>query len=945
MTRLQSSLRGFALTAALTLPILGAWAVPAKPGIHHYNLPDGSSINVSIVGDEFHHYYVSEDGYALLAAADGSLRYVVADSRGKISLSDICASNISKRSAAEKSFIGNIDRTKVMSAIEARNIDTRKRARNKQNIPSTLISNYPTIGKPKSIILLVQFQDVKFSIENPKQAFEDLAKKPGYDANGGTGSALDFFRDNSNNLFEPQFEVFGPVTLPHNEPHYGAETASAYDTQGWMMAYDGVKAMREAYPDLDFSDYDNDGDGFVDNIFIFYAGYGQNEGAPGWTIWPHSAELWNMYNLDLTYDGVKIDKYACTNELNGTTGKNMTGIGTFVHEYSHILGLMDHYPTKLSNRSMSPGSWDVMDMGSYNNEGRTPPAFNSFERYCLKWLNPRRLTGPENVVLNPIDSHNEAVLIQTEKDEEFFLLENRQKQGWDSALPGHGMLIWHVDYDAELWDNNNVNNEASHQRFDLVEADGVYGDDSRPGDAFPGPGNVRNFTAESNPPMKTWINSDPNMPVTDIAEIDGKITFRVKGGGDALEIPQVLEASNVTPTSFTANWQLVAGLSRYEIDVCEGDSKTPFISEVVTNATSFNVGGLNPSTLYYYIVRSSDGERTSYNSEAMTVTTLAPTLDMLTPEAKPARNVSENSFVASWNPMDLASGYLLNIYTKRFIDPEVETADFTDGIVLPDGWQTTGTTTGSLKGYYGESAPAIRLMYDDERIVTAEYPGGINSLSFWYRGNSTDDDASLSVESFVNGKWIKLAGFQPLSKKEGVLVTIGKEDSSIQMPDGTKQLRIVFHRGNAGSLYLDDIVLEHDASFEPIYVGNYERFDCGNNLEYLVTDLEAETQYFYTITAYNNENIESMPSKEVAVFTSNPSEVKEFKTDFNVVAYNIHKGSVEVTANNSEITLSDMTGTMLHREKLAEKATTTITAPAGIYILTIGTTPHKIVIP
>lgn len=266
-----------------------------------------------------------------------------------------------------------------------------------------------------------------------------------------------------------------------------------------MIAYDGAVALREAYPDIDFSEYDNDGDGFVDSIFIFYAGYGENEGAPSWTIWPHSAELYSMYNLDLQFDGVRIDKYACSNELRGKSGQNLTGIGTFVHEYSHVLGLMDHYPTLLANREVSPGEWDVMDMGSYNNEGHTPPAYNSFERYTLGWLNPRRLTGPENVVLNPILESNEAVCIQTDKEEEFFLFENRQNSGWDAYLPGHGMLVWHVDYDPELWELNHINNVSTHQNFDLVEADGIYGSGSRNGDPFPGTDNVRSFTSESNP--------------------------------------------------------------------------------------------------------------------------------------------------------------------------------------------------------------------------------------------------------------------------------------------------------------------------------------------------------------------------------------------------------------------------------------------------------------
>jgi len=188
------------------------------------------------------------------------------------------------------------------------------------------------------------------------------------------------------------------------------------------MARDGIIALREQHPEIDFSQYDNDGDGEVDYIFIFYAGYGQNEGAPDWTIWPHAAKLWDFYGIDCSYNGVRFNDYACTNELQGNRGTVRTGIGTFVHEYSHILGLMDIYPTRLSGsaREVSCGSYDVMDSGSYNNHGNTPPCFSAFERYSLGWLSPRKLTGPENIILDPLHTTNTALLIDTEKPEGVF---------------------------------------------------------------------------------------------------------------------------------------------------------------------------------------------------------------------------------------------------------------------------------------------------------------------------------------------------------------------------------------------------------------------------------------------------------------------------------------------------------------------------------------------
>lgn len=858
-----AAVSAFLLTAHMAL------AVPAKPGIHAYPMPDGSTVSVSIVGDEHSRYYLSSDGYVLLPDEKGALRYATTDMKGEITLSDFVAADVPRRSPEAKSFLSQLDKSRVLEMTESVALDNMRKS--KAKMPSSIVTNYPTTGSPTSMVILVQFKDIKFQTPNPKEAFTNLVRQDNYTHGGATGSALQYFKDNSNGVFSPDFEVFGPVTLPENEPYYGAGSAMMYDNQGYLMARDAVLALRADYPDEDFSRFDNDKDGFVDNIFIFYAGYGENEGAPSWTIWPHSAALYDMYNFDLTYDGVKFNKYACTNELQGNSGQTLCGIGTFVHEFSHVLGLMDHYPTKLSGsaRSISPGNWDVMDSGSYNNSGNTPPCLNAFERYTLGWLNPRKLTGPENISLSPLHSSNEALLIQTEKDSEFFILENRQREGWDAYLGGHGMLIWHVDYDEGYWSDNNINNDGSHQRFDLVEADGVFGDSSRNGDPFPGSNSVRSFTAESTPPMTTWINVDPDMPLTDIYEVDSQITFRVKGGGDALTPPTATEATEITPVSFRANWNLVPAINEYELDVCEGDASVPVQTVKVSNSVSHVVEGLKPGTKYSYVVRSCEGTRMSANSNCIALSTLPPSFDMLSPVAVGAESVTDETFVAKWQPMAEAAGYVLNVYTKTVVDPVAESADFTDGVVLPEGWTTNCTNTGSQAGYFGQSAPALRMTFDGDRVVSANYPGGINSFEFWYRGNSTDDAASLSVEIPSGNSWISLYEISPLVKTEGTVVSFGDNEGAVKtLPVGLSQIRLVFNKGERGSLSLDDILLHHDATFTPAYIAGYDKKDCGNTLMEAVCGLSRSTRYYYTVSAYNASGVASLPSNEIEVMTS-----------------------------------------------------------------------------
>lgn len=937
----SSNLLRLIMVSLLTLVASTGWAVPAKPGLHLYTMPDGSTIEVRIIGDEHSHYYLTTDDYVLLPDTRGSLRYAALGNDGRLEMSAIVASRPSRRSAAELSLLGTIDRKAVRTAAEkAYNPALRKSPR--QRIPGEIVTKYPTTGSPKGLVLLVEFQDVKFRTPNVRQAFENLLNEPGYSLNGATGSASDYFRDNSNGTFTPDFQVFGPVTLPETEPYYGAEGAMLYDVQGWLVARDGAIALRENYPDLDFSQFDNDGDGFIDNIFIFYAGYGQNEGAPGWTIWPHSAELWDMYNIDLAFDGVRVNKYACTNELRGTSGSNLTGIGTFVHEYSHILGLMDIYPTASGARDVSPGNWDVMDSGSYNNNGNTPPNFNSFERYTLGWLNPRKLTGPENVILDPLHLSNSAVMIETERDNEFFLMENRQQHGWDAHTAGHGMLVWHIDYDKDIWDINRINNEYNHQRVDLIEADNTIGDLTRSGDPFPGAGNVRAFTATSNPPMQTWIGVDPDMPITDIAEIDGKITFRVKGGGDALQIPTALPASHVTPLAFTANWEMVAGLDTYEIDVRQGGSQVPFLSERVVGTTSYTVTGLQPDTDYSYVIRSCDGERTSYDSQSISVRTLSPTFDMLAPVALEADAVTGSAFTARWQEMKDAATYALDVYTKKIISPLADTADFTDGTHLPEGWQTNCTSTGSLSGYVGTAAPALRMMGSGDRIVTPEYADGINSFRFWYRGNSTDAESSVDIEAFRGGSWQTVFTEKPLSRTEGRTIVIGGEGTAAPLPTDATRLRIVFHRATAGSVYLDDVTVEHGGTSEPQFVEGYEGKDCASALSASVTGLAPAHQYFYTVRAYDRDGLQSLPSQEIAVYTS-VTAIGAATTDGTTVT--VAAGGINIRTNAAaQVRLLSPDGKTLYRATAAAGQPTHIPAANGIYLLTVGNATFKVVV-
>lgn len=353
-----------------------------------------------------------------------------------------------------------------------------------------LISDFPTIGRQKSLVILIQFSDVKFSsIDNPHQFYDDMLNKEGFTwSNGANGSARDFYLQSSNRLFDPDFTVVGPVTLSNKATYYGSDD----EGQDFRMG-EAIKEACELVDDeVDFSEYDTNGDGYVDNIYFFYAGGGQADDPNGTElIWPHSAIVEEAWDMKLVYDDKVIGHYACSNELRYSAVGNLqpSGIGTFVHEFGHVLGLVDHYDTSYGYFTFGLGAYDTMASGSYNNNMHTPPLFSAFERAELAWLDYDILdNNADSITMIPnLASSNKAFRVNVPgKDNEFFVLENRIQSGFDTYLPGQGMLVWHIDQDKDAWEKNIVNIDPQHQRVDIVEADGILSEATRSGDTFPG---------------------------------------------------------------------------------------------------------------------------------------------------------------------------------------------------------------------------------------------------------------------------------------------------------------------------------------------------------------------------------------------------------------------------------------------------------------------------
>ena len=553
--------------SAFLIGILNLHSIPATPKPIKIKQADGSEITINLHGDEFFHYETSLDGFLISQNDLGIYEYAQKNISGSIISTGVKVREIDDRTISENFFLKTLEKNLDFRTISLTNRSLRKSSSITKNVKNT----FPLVGSPKSLIILVNFKDKSFITVNPLLSFTNLLNEQGYKTNGGTGSAKDYFKESSNGIFTPQFEVVGPYTLPQVMSYYG-DNVSNNDKNPQQMIIDACKLADDA--GVDFTQYDIDGNGIVDNIFIYYAGNNEAEGASVNTIWPHR---WTLSNYNTKFDNKVIYDYACTSELRDTDS-DMCGIGTFCHEFGHVLGLVDYYPTnKYKHHTLS--DWNIMDNGAYLNEGRTPPTYSAFDRFFLNWLKPAELKTAQDVELPSLISSNKAFLITQNGNHnldganpspiEFFTLENRQRTGFDSFLPGSGLLITRIYYNAPSWWENSPNNISSSMGVDIIEADGIASESSLAGDPFPGATNNTSFT----PVLRdgTVINK----PLKFIYNKNGKVGFKFMGGNSFISAPVATQATEITKGSFVANWNSVDYAKGYYLTVYnlkEGES-------------------------------------------------------------------------------------------------------------------------------------------------------------------------------------------------------------------------------------------------------------------------------------------------------------------------------------------------------------------------------------
>ena len=500
--------------------VMTASAIPAHPRPMDVTQSDGSKLTVRLVGDEFYHRSMTTDGYTLLQRSNGDYVYAV-ESGSTLVASDVVAHNPQMRNANELRMLSKLQKGLTDKTLVAQG---QAMHASRDQLNASIKTDYQDF---RGLLVLINYNDRTFNYGG--DYFEAMMNQKNYTGfyrtDGSfvpcTGSARDYYFDNSMGLFDPQFDVAGPVTVNY----------SCTSPNGTSVSNIFISAINALNPTIDFSRYDGDGDGVVDMIYFVVAGYTSNfSGNNSGYLWPHQSTLYSYQR----YDGVYLGRYSCSGEIYGWEDYGDTdpdGIGTICHEFTHALGLMDLYDTNYEQNGQSndPGDWDVMAGGSYMNNSRTPVGFSLWERYRLGFADPVEIDEKRTgYSLEPLNTSNTGYWIATPNDNEFFMLENRQQTGWDTYLPGHGMLITRVEYNQSVWSRNTINANASHMYLELLRAGNGNGSHSH--DPFPGTNHVTAINNLTTPSLLTWSGLANEYGLDNIAENDGIITFNVVNG-------------------------------------------------------------------------------------------------------------------------------------------------------------------------------------------------------------------------------------------------------------------------------------------------------------------------------------------------------------------------------------------------------------------------------
>ena len=855
-----------------------AQAVPAKPGWHTVTQSDGSTLQVQAAGNAFNNALLTRDGLTVARGSDGDFYYI----SSVTGLTTVRAHEVDQRSGSENAFI-NVQRGSLTMTNKPYIMP---REKGKLGVGgSNAEAGVPALGQRRIPIILVEFKDKKFN--NTRQDIIDAMLT-------GNESVGQYFRDQSNGMYEPDFEVFGIYTLSQNREYYGGHQGNDNDKGlGWLV----TEACQLATADgVAFSPYDTNNDDYCDVVIVIYAGVGEAQAS--WihpeAVWPCNWSLSAAYYYGSGGNGAFrpssgdpiVDNFAVFNELYGSNdnGTTIDGIGTFAHEFGHCLGLPDFYDTGDGDH-YGLGDWDIMCMGCYNNDGFTPPGYSAYEKNFMGWIElitPNPGTYYTLPVWNQKNASTDKALCITSdlNSNEFFILENRKKQGWDRYAPGEGIMITHVTYNADRWWGDSPNNEDI-QLMTLMNADNSWSYYDEATDLWPQNGKTE-FTDTSTPAAKLNMNSRGAItgsagylgkPVTDmVINQDGTASFwYMKGSVTTPTITVTADAIDCGDVMMTAS----------------GDKTIKVFGQALTGNISVTLddpsGVFSVNTAVITSADASTGKEVTVTFTPAAIQDYSATLTLSSPGAQDVvipvtghgliegyapvmlaadeAYISLTDFRADWTditPAQNVASYTLEVSPKPVVDL-LETADFSNvpdvltedgqalddisgnyGDYLPEGWSATsylGAYGGALLvAYEGTiSTPAYNLTGYDKMTVV------IRAASYYY------DNSTISVSTSIDSQELTLN--QSWTEYTIVLDCANWDKATIRsLTDYSSIRQVTVYAGDLTALSYK-ATETGDATYRLI-TGITDKF-------YTVRNLEAEGSFIYKVKSVFADGTES----------------------------------------------------------------------------------------
>ena len=907
--------KSFLTLLMLLCCVMAAVAMPAKPGWHTIKQSDGTVLKVQAVGNAFNHAILTSDGLTVARGQDGDYYYT----SSLTGLTAVRAHESGERSAVENAFVNAQLGNLTMKSTPRYRIPKQQGRLGVGG--SNEDASVPAMGSRHIPIILVEYKDKKFG--HTRQEIIDAMLT-------GNESVGQYFRDQSNGLYEPDFEVFGIYTLSQNREYYGGHQGSNNDKGlGYMV----TEACQLASADgISFKPYDTNSDDYCDVVIVIYAGVGEAQAS-----WNHPEAVWPCnWNLSsAAYYGMGgtgafrpksgdplVNNFAVFNELYGSNdnGTTIDGIGTFAHEFGHCLGLPDFYDTG-DDDHYGMGDWDIMCMGCYNNDGFTPPGYSAYEKNFMGWIEYVTPLPGTYYTLPAFNlkqqSTDKAVCITSDLNEnEYFVLEYRKRQGWDRYMPGEGIMITHITYNADRWRANTPNNQ-NIQLMTIVPADNTLSYYSENGDLWPR-NNRTEFTDNSTPAAKLNMKADGSItgnagylgkPVTEmVINNDGTASFWFMKGAVVDPVISVstadLNFGNVMMTqSGTMTMKVYGQALTGDITLTLDDANGVFSVNptVISNADAANGTDVTvtftPDDNRDYqatITLASDGAQD-------VIVNLAGhgLLEGYVPVMQPADSVMINltQFRANWTdqtPDDNVASYTLEVYTKPLV-ALLETADFSnvpdvvDGNSLADisgnysDYMPAGWSATSYLGAYGNAlivafdgtitTPTYNLSGYDKMTVV------IKAASYYY------DNSTISVSNSVASQEVALTA--DMTDYVIVLDCAANDAVTIQSLNNYSSIKQV-------TVYAGDLTTMNVKAQE---TGNatYRLITDITDKFYLVKDLEAGGTFNYKVKTVYTDGTESL--------WSNIEEVTLFENGHSYQLGDVnHDGTVNVTDVTTLIT-------------------------------------------